>query len=131
VDVALLLDTNRLTDVLRQDPACLDTVERAVEVYVPFVALAEIKAGFAGGNPQRRAHNAALLRSFLRLPAVQVLCADQETTDVYAAIFAQLRQAGTAIPTHDIWIASLAVQHRLLLYTRDGHFAKVPQVARW
>jgi len=63
------------------------------------------------------------------LRSVEVLYADRETTEVYARLFLQLRQAGTPIPTNDLWIASLAIQHELALITRDAHFAKVPQVA--
>ena len=121
-----LLDTNRLTDALCGERAIVKTLERAVEVWVPFVALAEIKAGFLGGR--RTAENERLLLSFLRLPGVAVLYADGETTDVYARLFTQLRRAGTPIPTNDIWIASLAVQHQLVLLSRDEHFEKLPQI---
>jgi len=130
MEVSILLDTNRLTDALRQEPPVVTLIERAPEVYVPFVALAEMKAGFLGGDQRRRAHNEALLLRFLRLRSVNVLYADRETTGVYARLFLQLRQAGTPIPTNDLWIASLAVQHQLALVTRDAHFGKVPQVAR-
>jgi predicted nucleic acid-binding protein len=61
---------------------------------------------------------------------VSVLCADHQTTDVYARLFQQLRRAGTPIPTNDLWIASLAVQHQLMLLSRDEHFAKLPQVSK-
>jgi len=125
----ILLDTNRLTDALRRERLVAALVEEAAEVWIPFIALAEIKAGFLGGHPRRRAHNEALLLRFLRLPSVEVLYADRETTEVYARLFLQLRQAGTPIPTNDLWIASLAIQHELALITRDAHFAKVPQVA--
>jgi predicted nucleic acid-binding protein len=40
-----------------------------------------------------------------------------------------LRAAGTPIPTNDLWIASLAVQHELLLVSRDKHFRNVAQIA--
>ena len=125
----ILLDTNRLTDALRQDRSVSVVVEEALEVWIPFVTLGEIKAGFLGGNPGRRAHNEALLLRFLRLPSVGIVYADQETTEVYARLYFQLRQAGTPIPTNDLWIASLAIQHQLVLLTRDSHFAKVPQVS--
>ncbi len=126
----ILLDTNRLRDALRQDPSVSVVVEEAVEVWIPFVTLGEIKAGFLAGDPRRRAHNEALLLGFLRLPSVSIVYADQETTEVYARLFFQLRQAGTPIPTNDLWIASLSVQHQLTLLTRDSHFAKVAQVSR-
>ncbi len=125
----VLLDTNRLTDALRRDPSVSDIVERAVEVWIPFVTLAEIRAGFLGGHPRRRAGNEALLAAFLRLPSVGVVYADRETTEVYARIFAQLKQGGTPIPTNDLWIASLAVQHQLAVVTRDSHFSKIPQLS--
>lgn len=106
-----------------------DIVERAVEVWIPFVTLAEIKAGFLGGHPRRRQGNESLLSAFLRLPAVGVVYADRETTEVYARIFDQLRRGGTPIPTNDLWIASLAIQHQLTLLTRDSHFSKIPQLS--
>ncbi len=125
----VLLDTNRLTDLLRNDAVVVQAVEHATEVWLPFVALAEIKAGFLGGSPDRCAQNEAALLDFIKLPAVRVLYADQETTEVYARLFVQLRQAGTPIPTNDIWIASLAVQHQLSLLTRDAHFSRVRQLS--
>jgi len=123
----VLLDTNRLTDAFRGEAEIVETLERAAEVWIPFVTLAEIKAGFLGGS--RPGENEGLLYAFLRLPGVGVLFADSETTDVYARLFVQLRKAGTPIPTNDLWIASLAVQHQLVLLSRDEHFDKVPQVS--
>ena len=126
----LLLDTNRLTDALRLDRAVAQMVEEAEEVFVSFVSLAEIQAGFEGGDPRRRAQNEARLLAFLTMPGVVCLYADHETTLIYARLFAQLRRAGTPIPTNDLWIASLAIQHQLTVATRDIHFAKIPQVSR-
>jgi len=125
----ILLDTNRLTDALRLESSVVRVVEAAEESWVPFIALAEMKAGFAGGHQSRRARNEALLVKFLQMPGVEVLYADQETTEVYARLFIQLRKAGTPAPTNDLWIASLAVQHQLMLLSRDEHFAKIPQVS--
>lgn len=125
----VLLDTNCLTDGLRgADRELARKLEEAVEVHIPFVTLAEIKAGFLAGR--RTAENEGLLAAFLRLPGVSVLFADRGTTDVYARLFQQLRRAGTPIPTNDLWIASLAVQHQLMLLSHDEHFAKLPQVSK-
>ena len=38
---------------------------------------------------------------------------------------ALLRSRGTPIPENDLWIAALAVQHKLTLVTRDSHFQVV------
>ena len=42
----------------------------------------------------------------------------------------QLRPQGTPIPTKDMWIAALVLQHNLALHARDAHFDHVPQIAR-
>lgn len=33
---------------------------------------------------------------------------------------------GRPIPTNDIWIASVAFQHGLRMFTRDSHFTNIP-----
>jgi tRNA(fMet)-specific endonuclease VapC len=128
LEVRILLDTNRLTDAFRGEPALVNTLESASEVWLPFVAVAEIKCGFLAG--ERSAQNEALLLAFLQLPRVEVLYADSETTEIYARLFLQLRRSGSPIPTNDLWIASLAVQYQLTLASRDKHFAKLPQIPR-
>ena len=35
-------------------------------------------------------------------------------------------QAGTPMPTNDIWIAASAIQHDCPLFTQDAHFKNVP-----
>ena len=122
----LLVDTNRLTDFFRTEPGVVDTLERAAEIYLSFITLAEIKSGFRAGS--RRLENERLLRSLLSQTDIKVLFPDFETTEVYAQLMAGLRKAGTPIPTNDLWIASLAVQHNLGLFTRDAHFKRLPQL---
>jgi predicted nucleic acid-binding protein len=53
---------------------------------------------------------------------VHVLFADDQTTHHYAAVFHQLRKQGTPIPTNDMWLAALVLQHNLALHARDKHF---------
>lgn len=122
----LALDTNRYTDLCRGDAEVLDVLERAETVLVPFVVIAELRAGFHVGERQRQ--NEATLDLFLRRSGVTALFADDQTTLHYAALYKQLRAQGTPIPINDLWIASLAVQHNLVLYTRDDHFRHLPQL---
>jgi tRNA(fMet)-specific endonuclease VapC len=126
--VNVLLDTNRLTDALRGGPDVTAALERASLIRIPFIALAEMRAGFLLGR--RRRENEAVLTRFLALPGVDTVFADHETTEVYARLFVYLRNAGTPIPTNDLWIASVAVQHHLRLLTRDAHFRKLTQVVQ-
>ncbi|NQU40860.1 MAG: PIN domain-containing protein [Lentisphaerae bacterium] len=55
---------------------------------------------------------------------------DEQTTFHYGRLYAQLRSQGTPVPTNDLWIAALVVQHRLTLLTRDDHFKHLPQISR-
>jgi len=61
---------------------------------------------------------------------VEVALGYEQTTHHYASVYRQLRQQGTPIPTNDMWIAALALQHGLVVCARDRHFDQLPQLAR-
>jgi tRNA(fMet)-specific endonuclease VapC len=124
----LALDTNRYTDLCRGDRSVVEMVEQADEVWLPFIVLGELRAGFAVGT--QGPHNESVLRRFLLKPAVGVLYADEQTTHHYSAIYRQLRKQGTPIPTNDMWIAALILQYSLALFARDIHFDALPQLTR-
>ena len=124
----LALDTNRYTDLCRGDVSVIETVKFADEVWLPFIVVGELRAGFAAGSQGPR--NEAVLRRFLLKPGVGILYADEQTTHHYANVFRQLRKQGTPIPTNDMWIAALALQHSLVLSARDTHFDALPQLTR-
>jgi tRNA(fMet)-specific endonuclease VapC len=83
-------------------------------------------AGFELGSQKEK--NEQQLQSFLSRPAVGVLYADSDTAQRYGQLFQALRRHGTPIPTNDIWIAALALQHNLLVTTSDKHFLFVPDL---
>jgi predicted nucleic acid-binding protein len=124
VEVKLLLDTNRYTDLAQGVAEVVARVVAASEAWLPLFALGELRAGFVGGA--RRSQNEAALAKFLSWPHVGVLLPDEMTTSFYAQIYVDLRQQGTPIPANDIWIAALASQHDLVLDSRDQHFHYVP-----
>lgn len=124
----LALDTNRYTDLCRGDTFVIETAEHADEVWLPFIVVGELRAGFAAGSQGPR--NEAVLRRFLMRPRVGILYADEQTTHHYASLYRQLRKQGTPIPTNDMWIAALVLQHSLVLLARDAHFDALPQLTR-
>lgn len=124
----IAVDTNRYTDFSRGDTSVVRMLELAEEVWLPFIVIGELRAGFAIGTQGPR--NEATLSRFLLKPGVGVLYADEQTTHHYATIFRQLRKQGTPIPTNDMWIAALALQHSLALCARDAHFDFLPQLTR-
>ena len=124
----LALDTNRYVDFCRGDIRTVEQVREAERIYLPFVTLAELRAGFLCGTKAR--HNERVLTRFLNSPRVRTLYADEQTTHHYARLFLQLREQATPIPTNDIWIAALSIQHDLPLFARDSHFDHIPQLVR-
>jgi tRNA(fMet)-specific endonuclease VapC len=126
--VRLCLDTNRYVDLCKGVEETARLVSTAETVFLPFVVMAELRAGFALGK--RTAENERVLRRFLLKDGVAVLYPDDQTTHHYAAVFRQLRLQGTPIPTNDLWIAALVLQHNLRLHARYRHFEHLPQIVR-
>ncbi len=124
----LALDTNRYVDLCKGLAPTVDLVATAEAVYLPFIVVGELRAGFALGR--RGAENERVLRRLLQKAGVHLLLADDQTTFHYASVFRQLRAQGTPIPTNDIWIAALVLEHNLILHARDEHFDHVPQLPR-
>ena len=124
----IVLDTNRYGDLFVGLAQTVELIEHAETVFVPFVVLAELRAGFAFGR--RQAENERVLRQFLSRDGIATLFADDQTTQQYATIYRQLRKQGTPIPTNDMWLAALALQHDLALHDRDKHFDHLPQLVR-
>jgi tRNA(fMet)-specific endonuclease VapC len=124
----IVVDTNRYRDFCTGVTAAVENFRRAERIYLPLVTLAELRAGFLCGAVARR--NERVLLEMLNRPRVSVLLPDEDTTHHYARLFLQLRQQGTPIPTNDIWIAALTLQHGLTLYSRDAHFDHLPQLPR-
>jgi tRNA(fMet)-specific endonuclease VapC len=120
----LLIDTNRYSDMIRGDGDVGARFASAGELWMPIIVLGELLAGFAHGN-QRRS-NEDTLRRFLNKPATGLLLLDEDTARFYSEISNSLKKQGKRIPTNDVWIAALALQHDLTLDTRDQHFQHVP-----
>ena len=122
---SLALDTNAYSDWQR-GVLWESEVDQAEIVWLPFVVIAELRAGFEAGT--QAGANAVILNAFLSSPSVRELYPNATTLHIYAKLFADLRCRGTPIPTNDLWIASLCVQNNLPLATSDKHFSLVPSL---
>jgi tRNA(fMet)-specific endonuclease VapC len=126
--VKVALDTNRYVDLCKGLAETQALLEEAEAIMLPFVVIGELRAGFAHGR--RQAENERILRRFLLTDGVRVMFADEQTTHHYASVFRQLRKQGTPIPSNDMWLAALVLQHNLALHARDKHFDRLPQIGR-
>jgi tRNA(fMet)-specific endonuclease VapC len=121
-----MLDTSAYSALGRGQPAVAALARSAEELHLNPIVVGELLAGFSRGS--RRRTNEADLRRFLASPRAVLDPVDRETADRYSAIWSTLRDAGTPIPTNDIWIAASAWQHGLRLLTLDRHYQKIPQI---
>lgn len=126
VDIAI--DTNRYRDFVDGISEAVSVFRTSPKIWIPLVVVAELRAGFAVGS--RGVENERVFEQFLHRPRVEVLLPTIDTTRHYANLYRQLRLAGTPIPTNDLWIAVLGVEHEVMLYSRDAHFDALPQLPR-
>ncbi len=120
---SILIDTNIYSYAMKGDPESVIVLQQASQIGICSITIGELLSGFKAGK--RESENRKELEEFLDAPRVQILAIDEGTADFYADILNNLRKKGTPIPTNDIWIAAVAFQHGLRLFSKDQHFKKV------
>jgi tRNA(fMet)-specific endonuclease VapC len=122
----VLLDTNAVAALFKDDPAVHERLSQHVRVLVSAVVLGELYFG-----AQKSTRLDKHLRQINRfLTEVAVVESDAATAYEYGLIRNELRIKGRPIPENDIWIAAAARQHDVTLVSRDRHFAEVDNL-RW
>lgn len=124
--MAICLDTSAYSAFKRGRESVVEAVATSDRIVLPAIVLGELLAGFRAGS--RESANREELGRFLASPRVSRASVDEETAERYAEILLHLRKQGTPIPTNDVWIAAVSMQHGLVLHTTDPHFDRVPQV---
>jgi len=115
-----LLDTNAAIAILRQE-AEIEALLHAVTASVSIITVGELQYGVENsGNIDK---NRTKLDAFIANRTV-IYC-DLDTARIYGRVTIQLQRKGRPNQPNDIWIASLALQHHLILLTRDAHFQNV------
>jgi len=116
----ILIDTNIYSNTLRGDQSVIEILRKQTEIGFSVISIGELLSGFKGGN--KESENKTELEIFLDSPRVVIYRVDEETAEFYSEILQNLRTAGTPIPTNDIWIAAIAFQFGLKLFSTDAHF---------
>jgi tRNA(fMet)-specific endonuclease VapC len=124
----MLLDTSAYAQFRRGEPRVLEMLATAETIFLSAVSLGELEAGFVLGS--RPDENRSALRDFLAEPFVSVVPIDGAVAGRYGTLFADLRRAGTPVPTNDIWIAASALHVGAQLVTFDGDFDRFRDLDR-
>lgn len=122
----MILDTNALSAFVDGDAALGQRLTQADRLAIPVIVLGEFRYGISGSK--HRAAYEDWLRQYLR--DFEVLTVTDATTVAYARVRTHLKRSGQPIPANDVWIAALAIQHRLPVVSRDAHFDVVPGLRR-
>jgi tRNA(fMet)-specific endonuclease VapC len=116
-----LLDTNVAIRVLNREVDLEARRGSGLEAFLCPTVVGELLFGAEkSGRPE--ANRARVLGLVELCPLV---AQDFETARRYAALKAALHRRGRPLPENDLWIAASALQHDLILATRDGHFESV------
>ncbi|TAK22107.1 MAG: type II toxin-antitoxin system VapC family toxin [Chloroflexota bacterium] len=124
--MSILLDASAYSALMRGDGRAIDLVRTADRMAPNAVIVGELLSGFAAGTRETR--NRRLFRDFVASPRVTIVAMGYPTAERFADVHRVLRQAGTPIPTHDMWIAASAMEHDLTLVTSDRHFVRIPNL---
>jgi tRNA(fMet)-specific endonuclease VapC len=119
----LLIDTNIYSLAMRGVSEITRILQQARQIGICAVSIGELISGFKVGK--REQENRQQLEEFLDSPRVRLYAIDEDTAEFYADILNKLRKKGKPIPTNDIWIASVSLQHGLKLVTSDRHFKNI------
>ena len=91
---------------------------------MPVTVLGELHAGFRMGP--RLDENVAELGSLLEQPGVRAMPTTENVAERYGVLVKRLKDNGTPIPTHDVWIAASVLESGSRLVAYDAHFDDVP-----
>lgn len=117
----ILFDTNAAIAWIEDSPTLYSALESDLGPVVSLITIGELEFGAAKSAraEQNRDRLARALFQFRRLSI------DDATPRFYGDLQAALRRKGKPIPVNDVWIAAIALQHKLPLLTRDAHFREV------
>lgn len=121
----IALDANIVAALLRGELTELPDSD----VYVPYMVIAELKAGVAAGsNPKKYGRVLAAFFGGRDVSTSNGL--DETMIDAYVELYGYLKKNGTPVSPNDLWIAAECVVLGLSIYTRDKDFDYMPQVRR-
>lgn len=116
-----LLDTSVIINAFRENNAVSAQLDAVGEIYVPLIVIGELFYGaYKSADPDK---HITRMQHFLN--NCISLHPDAMTADFYGTTKAALMKKGKPIPENDIWIAAMARQYNLPLFTTDKHFSEV------
>ena len=116
-----LLDTSVIIHAFKSTNDIAGKLDTMQDIFVPVTVIGEL---YYGAYKSQDA-NKHILKMQAFLQTCQTIHTDTTTADIYGRIKAVLIKKGKPIPENDIWIAAVALQYSLPLFTTDNHFQEI------
>ena len=116
-----LFDANIVVAHFNKDPKVRKFLLENDGIYISSTALGEL--WFGALKSARVKANLELIEDFVK--TVPVVSCDFNTAKIFGEIKVKLKARGKPIPDNDVWIAASAMQHDLVVVTRDSHFNEI------
>jgi len=121
---SLLLDSSIVIEMFRGNREVRQELDKVAVLYLPSIVVGELHRGlYKAQRPEEGRAKIARLQS-----ASVGVNVDARTGEYFAEIDAALAAQGKPIPDNDVWIAALAMQHGLRLFTKDRHFDLIDEL---
>lgn len=119
-----LLDTSVIIHSFKRHSIISAKLDEMAEVYVPVIVIGELFYGaYKSADPVK---HFTQMQTFLS--NCKTLMPDSTSADLYGKIKFYLAKKGRPIPENDIWIAAIAQQYNLPLFTTDQHFLEIEHI---
>ena len=123
---AALLDTNAVSDLMRDDPNVKGRIAtHADPILTSVVVVGEIRYGL-DRIPAGKKRADLEMRARAILGAVRIEPVTEQMGQAYGSLKASLEAQGLNLDDNDLWIAAAALALGTVLITRDQIFAKIP-----
>jgi len=116
-----IIDTNIVIALFNNDNKIIEELSQSDSIAIPSIVVGELFYG--AYNSLNQKENLNRIIEFCN--DCELISCDFFTANYYGQIKRQLKVSGNPIPENDIWIAAIAMQHKLPLVSRDNHFLKI------
>lgn len=125
----VVIDTNAYAHLMKGDKVVEKALNEAKTVYLPIFVVAELFYGFKNGSKEEE--NRDILARFEAVSTVNRYFPTDETLEIFSDLCMDLKKEGKPIPTHDIWIAAIAIETGSEIITYDRHFQEIRKARVW
>ncbi len=123
----LIFDTSIIIDIEHNIKPTIEKIKELSQTYpflpkIAFIAEFEFIYGLQGKNEKNQAKALSFLQNF------EVVYPTKKTSSIIAQLKYKYERKGLTFSLTDLYIAALALEHQLILITKDGDFKPIEEI---